>query len=77
MYLHENQIKKGNQYSYKDIEEFAENNNYSPTEHGTNIIGENFIVLNHNDKDITVSFVLVGTGGDYYIYECIYSDLKN
>jgi hypothetical protein len=73
-------MKKGKEYSYKQIEDFAVENDFSIFDDiGGATIGRNFIVLEHNVEDKTVSFVLTGagqpsTGG--YIYECVYSDLK-
>lgn len=67
--------KLGNSYIYNKIEQFANDNNYTVTELGENVIGENFLVLKHNEKDITISFVLTGATFKTYIYRCIYSDL--
>ena len=63
-------------YNWAAIEQFADVNNYQISEHGKNIIGINFIVLNHNDRDINISFVLTGyssVSGNQYT--CIYTDL--
>ncbi|MCK4665074.1 MAG: hypothetical protein KAT68_19555 [Bacteroidales bacterium] len=69
-------MKKYHNHTYTAIENYAEKNNYEITEYGPDIIGENFLILKHNDKDITISFVLSGTSGENFIYECIYSDLN-
>ncbi len=63
-------------YTYNDIEAFANNNDYSITEHGSFLIGEGFITLKSHSKDLTFSFVLVGTNFLSSLYQCIYSDLK-
>ncbi len=68
------EIKKGENYLYSKIETFASNNNYNINEYGNNRIGENFLTLKHNDKDIVISFVLDGATANGYIYKCIYSD---
>lgn len=68
-------MKKGNNYGWTAIMNFAKENNYNYEDLGTNLIGANFIVLTHEDKDLTVSFVLNGVGGDEYIYECVYTDV--
>lgn len=68
-------MKKGKTYTFKQIEDFAGKNNYEVSEYGGNLIGKNFLVLEHNERDITISFVLTASSGGH-IYECIYSDLK-
>ena len=62
-------MKKGQSYTYTKIKEFAEDNDYSLEE-----LGKNFIVLSHNEKDKTISFVCTSASGNGYIYECVYSD---
>jgi len=70
-------FKKGKTYSHSTIYDFASvENEFSMQEHGEGVIGEDFLVLKHFDKDITLSFVLVGSNGYEYLYELIYSDLK-
>lgn len=69
--------KKGKDYSYNQIEAFANENDYSIEDYGRKRIGENFLVLLHNDKDITISFILSGVRSNEYIYQCIYTDLNN
>lgn len=69
-------MKKGISYKYNDIEEFANKNSFDIEEFGKNAVGENFLKLQHQDKDVVISFVLVGGGDNQYIYECVYSDLN-
>lgn len=69
--------KKGKDYPYTQIETFASENDYSFEDYGPERIGENFLVLSHNEKDITISFVLSGVRSNEYIYQCIYTDLNN
>lgn len=68
-------MKRNKDYSFKQIETFANDENYQLTELGGETIGKGFIVLEHNEKDLTVSFVLNGyntvTGN---IYTCVYAD---
>lgn len=68
-------MKKGQNYSFEAIEKFAEDEDFGITEHGGSSIGKNFIVLEHESKDIVVSFVLSGASGVGFMYECVYSDL--
>ena len=68
-------MKKGQSYGYLKIAEFAKENNYEEENLGNSTIGESFIVLKHQDKDLTISFVLTGQSGTGYIYECVYSDV--
>lgn len=68
-------MKKGQSYMFEAIEKFAEDENFGITEHGGSQIGKNFVVLEHESKDIVVSFVLSGAVGGGFIYECVYSDL--
>ena len=61
-------------YKYSEIEEYAEKNDFDFNEHGQDVIGTGFIVINDKTKDFVQSFVLTGTQGDQYAYKCIYSD---
>ena len=67
-------IELNKNYFFNEIEEFANNNNYELEAFGYEIIGEHFILLKHNDKDITHSFILDGATSSQYIYKCVYSD---
>ncbi|HEY4755806.1 MAG TPA: hypothetical protein VIH28_07125 [Ignavibacteriaceae bacterium] len=69
-------MKKGQICNYEEISNFANDNDYEVIEYGGNTIGENFIVLKHNDKDLTVSFMLEGGSSLGCSYECVYSDVK-
>lgn len=69
-------IKKGQFVYGNDIENFANENDYSTEYYGGNVIGENFIILKHNERDITITFILEGATSNQYVYECVYSDLK-
>lgn len=60
-------------YTYKTIEKLAAEKELSITQYGPDIIGENFVVLNHPERDVVYSFVLESffdTGG--FVYKCIY-----
>jgi len=65
-------MEKGKNYKYSTIEEKASWDSFETEDIGINLIGQNFLVL--TNEDITISFVLTGTMGDQYIYECIYTD---
>lgn len=70
-------MKKGNTYSWHQIENFANDENYSIQELGGSTIGKSFVTLEHEDRDITISFILDGYNtvmGNQYT--CIYSDLN-
>jgi len=68
-------MKKGHNYKFSEIADFSFNE-YETIEYGHEVVGENFVVLKHMEKDIVISFVLSGGTGGGYVYECIYSDLK-
>ena len=70
-------MNKGKDYKFDDILQFALDNDYTVTEinAGSETIGQAFAVLEHNEKDIIISFVLSGATGHEYIYECVYSDV--
>jgi hypothetical protein len=68
-------MKKNKNYSYLQIVSFANKEDYQLNELGGNTVGVNFITLEHNHKDIAISFVLTGyssTNGNEYT--CIYAD---
>ena len=68
---------KGKEYSFKQIETFAQESNYTLQELGGNTIGVSFIVLSHNDIDCQISFILTAYNSSQgNLYECIYTDLK-
>jgi hypothetical protein len=72
-------MKKNKDYSFLQIETFANDENYELTELGGQTIGESFIVLKHNEKDLTISFILTGYISAPGIfagnqYTCIYTD---
>ena len=64
---------KGKTYKYADIAEVADEI-YMIEDNQVNTIGLNFISLEHNERDIIHSFVLVSTSGSDYNYECVYTD---
>lgn len=72
-------MKKGNSYTYSDIENYTldvgmSDAEFSLEEFGKFNVGQQFLKLEHNEKDKVASFVLTGTMGDDSIYECIYTD---
>jgi len=60
-------------YKFNTISDFAEKNQMDLNEYGRNLIGENFIILK-DSYDLTTSFMLTGTSGDDYLYQCVYKD---
>jgi hypothetical protein len=75
-------FQKGKSYKYSDIEMMTEDKGlcepqFDMHEHGRFVVGQNVIVLEHVDKDITITFVLTGTAGDDSIFECAYSNDDN
>jgi len=74
-------IKKGNSYTYDEIENLTldkglDNSEFSLEELGSFIIGKHFLVLEHGTEDKVASFTLTGTKGDLSIYECVYTDFS-
>ena len=68
-----NMFIKGLTYTAEELQNNYED--YNMTSFGANAIGENFIVLNHYNKDIAHSFVLTGANSNLsYMYECVYTD---
>jgi hypothetical protein len=69
-------IDKGNDYSFTNLEKYAEVHGFSIECHGKDIIGEHFTVLK-TEKDQTITFIYTSynqeQGG---FYTCIYSDFK-
>lgn len=73
---------KGNSYKYSDIEMMTEDigldtSDFTMHEHGSFVVGQNFVVLEHDRKDIVMSFVLTGTRGNDSIFECVHSNDQN
>ena len=67
-------FKLDSEFYYSAIYDFNEENpDFTLTEHGENIIGENFLVLKDNDGSV-VSFVLTEYGVNGAIYKVIYTD---
>lgn len=69
-------MKKQFTYSFGSIEQFASDNNFDIIEHGSFNVGEQFIVLKSNEKDIVVSFMLESFTPNGGQYVCVYSDLN-
>jgi hypothetical protein len=64
------------EYDFQQIEEFERKENYNSDQLGNGVIGETFIVLRNNYKDITISFMLIVASSKKNFYKCIYNDLK-
>lgn len=63
------------QFSYDQVSALAKEGKMEIEELGNGVIGETFLVLRSNEKDITVSFVLISASQKIYYYKCIYSDI--
>ena len=63
-------------YFSDSIELFAEHSCFDVKEYGDFTIGEFFLVLKHQEKDITISYMMDGCNGNGKpSYRCVYSDL--
>lgn len=71
-------MKKGTDYTYTQLHQLARDNHFNLSEVGEEVVvGKYFIILEHDTKDIVVSFVLTGANGrGENQYTCIYSDLE-
>lgn len=73
---------KGQQYDYSEIEPIfkSENDEIEPEFQDTTLgewaCGGCFLVLSHTQKDLTISFVLVGIRAGESVWDCVYSDQK-
>ena len=66
------QFKKGDSYRYSHIKEVMHTVSFFLEEFGEEIIGQHFLVWQVGDE--TISFMLDGTSGEGFIYECIYNE---
>ena len=67
------ELKK--EYSYKKIENFANENGYEFNESGIGeTVGRHILILDHPDRDEVLTFILVGSNSQGFIYKLIYSD---
>lgn len=69
------EFKLNEEYLYPIIEKYSLDNDLEENEYGVNCVGENFLVLKHQDKDIAISFVMTGWSENGGIFKCIYTDL--
>ena len=67
---------KGKEYTWEQILDFSKENDFNIIENEKTVIGEQFIILKHNNKDIVISFILSSSSSNLYYYECVYTDLK-
>ena len=72
-------MKKGEIYTFEGIEKFANDKGYEIHELNISgqihVVGESFLVLRKENRDITISFILTGNSTKGFNYECVYSDL--
>lgn len=67
-------MQKNKNYSFNQIQKFADEYDFLLTELGGKTVGTSFITLEHRNKDYTISFVLeswMESAGNQYT--CIYS----
>jgi len=67
-------MEKNKNYTWQQIEVFAGDNNFQIHEYGSNTVGRSFVLLDKEDKDCAISFILTGGNSQGFIYECIYCD---
>jgi len=67
-------FKLDSEFYYSSIDNFNDENcNFTLTEYGENLIGENFLVLKDNGGSV-ISFVSTGYGTNGIIYKVVYTD---
>ena len=64
-------FEEGRDYKYTTIEAFAFKNEFTLTELGPDSIGKNIIVLEEEDRDTTLTFLLTGYSNQA-IYTLVY-----
>lgn len=63
---------KNQQYTFNQIEDNAQSlSDITIDEHGREVIGEHFLVV--DSPNMTYSFVLVGGNTSGYVYECVFA----
>jgi hypothetical protein len=73
-------IKKGESYSYEELEMYSEERGLDERDHtlvceGEFTVGHQIVKLEHNDKDEISTFILTGWANKKGIYECVYTDM--
>ena len=66
-----NNFVVGKEYTDDFIEKHL--SDYYQEEHGADIIGNRFLVID-DDYDNTISFILTGATSKKYIWKCVYND---
>jgi hypothetical protein len=73
-------IKKGEKYSYEDLEAYSKTKGLDDRDHtleceGKFVIGHQIVKLEHKHKDEISTFILTGWASKNGIYECVYTDM--
>ena len=73
-------IKKGEKYSYEDLEAYSKTKGMDDRDHtleceGELAIGYKKLKLKHKQEDEHSDFILVGFAGRKGIYECVYTNM--
>ena len=63
------------EFNYDQVAAIAKEGKMEIEKLGNGVIGEAFIVLRSNKKDITISFMLNSASANTNYYKCIYSDV--
>ena len=66
-------MKKSNEYSFMQIEAFANERDMELREIGPDVIGESIVIIKPDEMS-TITFVMTGYNGNGAIYECVYCD---
>jgi hypothetical protein len=70
-----NQFNVGKDYSYGQIESFANHFNFELEEHGNDLIGEGLLIVRDTYHDQIKTFLFTGyAGAGIAYYTCVYSD---
>jgi len=67
---------KGQKYSIRNIERYANMNNLLFFEKGEKKIKNHLITLSNSNGDKDIDLLLTETSINGYIYECIHSDME-
>jgi methanogenic corrinoid protein MtbC1 len=62
------------EYTYKTVEDFAQEEGYEIEDLGEEVVGENFLVLKQEYSRDVISLMLTGTMGGNYMYKVIYTE---
>ena len=69
-------LEVNKEYTYNFLGDFANKENFEIEDNGKFNVGESFIILRSNQRDLVVSFILTGCVGKDCMYKCVYSDFN-